>query len=319
MKVEGSPLIMRREESGWTDCTEDMLVDSGDVVKTRKDESVSLSFTSDDSNIVKIEEKSDVIIKRSVQPHSIELIRGEVFSVIRRLPPNSTFEVITPTAVSCARGTEWRTSTDGKKTTFSVFDKEIYTRSIDASGKLMAGESVIKSGWSVSVPKFAEPLPPVKIPKEEMARWDSQKAAIFKKIEKRDIKRPEIQKKVKELKEIKKLQIPGAGRAAQLKPVSKTGLINLKDKSIQAGQKAARYKVPATTSSKSGLSSSSVQSMLKGLGAPSKKSDSATQLPASIFKKESSQSSQSTVNKLQQDSLKKSVTSKSSGLLKKLK
>src|SRR3989338_4784453 len=66
--VKGSPKIMKADTGEWAPCSLDMVIDNGDRIKTVKDEVLELSFAQDNSNILRVNEGSDVIVKKGDEP-----------------------------------------------------------------------------------------------------------------------------------------------------------------------------------------------------------------------------------------------------------
>ena len=190
--MKGSPKMMKMGGSQWEDCKLDMAIDNGDRIKTLKEESLELSFVKGDSNIVRVEENSDVVIKKTTSPYSIELLDGVAMSLIKNLPKDSTFKIKTPTAISGARGTGWESSTDGSRSTFNTFENSIYVKGIDKLGSEMEGELEVKSGFKTTVDKFEKPQALEKLSDKDIERWNSWKEDFDKRLEKRSAARNEM-------------------------------------------------------------------------------------------------------------------------------
>ena len=181
--MKGSPKMMKMGGSGWEDCKLDMAIDNGDRIKTLKEESLELSFVKGDSNIVRVEENSDVVIKKTTSPYSIELLDGVAMSLIKNLPKGSMFEVRTPAGIGGARGTGWESSTDGSRSTFNTFENTIYVKGIDQSGSEMEGELEVKSGFKTTVDKFEKPQALEKLSDKDIERWNSWKEDLGNRLE----------------------------------------------------------------------------------------------------------------------------------------
>ena len=181
--MKGSPKIMKMGASGWEGCKLDMIIDNGDRIKTLKEETVELSFVKGDSNIVRVEENSDVVIKKTTSPYSIELLDGAAMSLIKNLPKGSMFEVRTPAGIGGARGTGWESSTDGSRSTFNTFENSIYVKGIDQSGAEMEGELEVKSGFKTIVDKFEKPQALEKLSDKDIEKWNSWKEDIGNRLE----------------------------------------------------------------------------------------------------------------------------------------
>jgi hypothetical protein len=173
--VKGAPKIMKSGSSEWQDCKLGMRIDSGDHVKTVKEEALEISFLKDRSNMVRIEEDSDVFIKKNEAPYSIELISGAIIALIKKLPAKSSFEIRTPIATCGSMGTGWRTSTDGSKARFEAFERRIYVKGIEQSGNPMEGELIVNSGWASRLNKFERPEKLERLSYDDIDRWNRWK------------------------------------------------------------------------------------------------------------------------------------------------
>ena len=170
--VKGSPKIMKVNTDKWIVCDVGGIVDNGDRIKTLKDEVVEVAFTKKGPNIVRIEQNADVFLKKNEAPYSLELLNGAVMASIKNLPRQSTFEIRTPAGLSGARGTAWRSDTDGKRVTFDSYEKHIYVRGIDKKGKAMPGELIVEKGFRAKLERFERPERVERLSERQMKRWN---------------------------------------------------------------------------------------------------------------------------------------------------
>jgi hypothetical protein len=112
----------------------------------------------------------------------VELLSGKVKSLIKKLSDKSRFEIRTPVAVGGVRGTGWQSFTDGVKAAFDAFEKSIYVKGIDESGREIEGEVIVKSGFRSAVNKFERPGRPERIPRADIARWNSWRKEIAERL-----------------------------------------------------------------------------------------------------------------------------------------
>ncbi len=176
--IQGMPKIMKAGSTEWNDCKTGMAMDNGDRVKTMKDEAVELSFSDTRDNVIRVEGDSDVYVTKGEDPYIIKLANGAVMALLNNLPKNSKFEVRTPAGLSGARGTGWRSSTDGVRSTFDAYERSIYVSGIDASGNESGDSLVVDSGFRASVEKFERPGALEKLSDKDMERWNSWKADL---------------------------------------------------------------------------------------------------------------------------------------------
>lgn len=176
--VKGNPKMMKSGTNEWIDCKVGLVLDNGDRVKTLNNDVIEISFLKDNSNIIKIDENSDVLVRQREAPYSIELLNGEVMSLIKKLPKRSSFEVRTPAGLSGARGTGWRSRTTGAQSIFDSFERSIYAKGIDPSGREMEDELIVRSGWRTSLNKFEKPTHLERLSREDFEKWNRWKEEL---------------------------------------------------------------------------------------------------------------------------------------------
>ncbi|MDO8525859.1 MAG: FecR family protein [Candidatus Omnitrophota bacterium] len=207
--IKGNPNIMKEGLPVWKACKPGMQIDSGDRVKTEKGEEVEISFLTDRSNIVRIEEDTDAYIRKSRAPYRIELLNGAVMALIKKLPKGSTFEIATPVGLSGARGTGWRSSTGGASADFKCYENAIYVRGFDQSGNMIEGALTVDSGWGTFLEKFEKPERLGKLSEDDLAGWNKWKNELegrLKDMEHRLDRAGSLQNKINEL-ESQKLDV----------------------------------------------------------------------------------------------------------------
>jgi hypothetical protein len=173
---------VRRSASSEEEAAEEgMLLSSGDTIKTGAGSYAELAFDDEDKNVVRVEEGSTSVVLLK-EDQKIELLEGEVFSVIRGLPPGRSFEVVTPTAVAGARGTEWVTRYANEATEVEAYDDEPFVKMIDAKGN-MGEETRVKPGFATHVARFRPPTAPVQIPAARQQRWQNMRQAVQQRVQ----------------------------------------------------------------------------------------------------------------------------------------
>jgi len=85
-----------------------------------------------------------------LEPGRIFLKEGRVFSIIKGVATQGSFQVRTPTSVSGARGTAWLTHFGTGRTEVSVFEDNVFVSGIDAAGNV-TDEIDVATGQGVSV------------------------------------------------------------------------------------------------------------------------------------------------------------------------
>ncbi|MFA6142932.1 MAG: FecR family protein [Candidatus Omnitrophota bacterium] len=183
ISVKGEPKIMKHGLSNWNACKLDAAIDNGDRIKTLKGESVEIYFSGKSTKVVKIEENSDVYVRKCESPYSIELLSGSAMAYLEKLPKGSTFEIRTPTGISGARGTGWGVTAGELKTIFKAFENIIYVKGIDANGNEIPGELVVKEGWQSIVDKFQTPGALEELAAGDFEKWLEWKNDLLKRLE----------------------------------------------------------------------------------------------------------------------------------------
>lgn len=171
IKKKGSAEFLKSGEGTWQEVKKGLRLYSGDSVKTGESSSVDVAFDSSKNNLVSIRPRTHVVLKIT-ESEKIELIDGEVFALVKRLPPGSSFEVRTPTAVCGARGTGWGAETNKDISTVSSYEDTAYARGVKKNGMAMEGETDIPEGYESTVRKLAKPSPAGRISEEKYGKWD---------------------------------------------------------------------------------------------------------------------------------------------------
>ncbi|MGB2599056.1 MAG: FecR domain-containing protein [Candidatus Omnitrophota bacterium] len=202
-------------------CKPEMILGAGDHIKTGAESYLEVAFERAKDNVVRIEEKSDVIMKLTDEER-IELINGEVFAVLSKLERGEEFKIKTPTAVCGARGTGWNTKTDGKVTDVSVFDKRVFVRGIKPDGSVMEKKFWVRKGFERRIKKFEKPERMQKISKRRIEKM-KEKA--------RDLRKPTGKPKEKPGRKPKE-KLKDRARKTREKPERMRSKMKRKDKDI---------------------------------------------------------------------------------------
>lgn len=175
-----------------------MVLKAGDRIKTGRESYMEIAFERKRENIVRIEEKSDVIIKLEGD-EKIELIDGEIYTVLKGLKRGEEFQVRTPCAVCGARGTGWNTKTTAKKTDVAVFDDKIFVRGIKPDGSVMEEKYWVNEGFERRIKKFEKPEKMTKMSEKKLkAMKDKMEPPKPPRKPEKKPKKPKAPKKTKE-------------------------------------------------------------------------------------------------------------------------
>jgi hypothetical protein len=180
--IQGNPKVMKAGTEEWVDCAVDMSVTDGDNLQTASDEAVEIAFTADNANMIRIGGNTTVAINKATPPYAIELPKGNIVSLIRRLPKDSTFEIKTPACIGGARGTGWSTECTGLRASFDVFEGNIYTKGIEVSGEEMKEEVSVDASWRMTVYKYERPMRLEKMAEGDYKKWNDWKEASKERI-----------------------------------------------------------------------------------------------------------------------------------------
>ena len=141
MALEGT-VTVSSATAGPKALSESDLLKADDLVEVSAGSYVDLAYDRDWSNITRVEENSKVRLK-SIVPAKLELQGGGVFAKLKSLPRDSTFDVMTPTAIASVRGTEYRTTfLSGETQIYNVSDSDVYVFGLDDAGE-KKGEAMI--------------------------------------------------------------------------------------------------------------------------------------------------------------------------------
>jgi hypothetical protein len=151
---------------------------SGDSIKTHRKATLEIAFDDRRKNIVRIHPNTHVVISLKGN-EKIELIDGEVFLLVQKLPWGSKFEIRTPTAICGARGTGSGTKANKSKTIISAYEHTSYAKGMNPDGTPMDDETPVNEGYKTVVKKFQKPSKLQKLGDKENDRWNKWKDAFF--------------------------------------------------------------------------------------------------------------------------------------------
>ena len=158
------------------------LLKSGATIKTGPGAYAELAFDEHDDNIVRVEENTTAIVVLK-ENEKIDLLKGEVFTLIRELPQGEAFEIRTPTAVIGARGTEWLTKFTGDSTEVEAYEDKPFIKTIDAVGKVGEEEILINPGYSTEIKRNERPREFHQLPPRREEHWQEMRQQIRKRAE----------------------------------------------------------------------------------------------------------------------------------------
>lgn len=208
ISYSGTVEVLLKDADEYSEVEEGMLLSSGDKIKTGDSSSAELSFNSANTNVVRLEDNTEVNVRLSAD-EKLEMAVGEVFSSVGELSEDSAFEIRTPTAVSGARGTEWVTKVSDEGTEVEAVNDVPYVRHYEADGRLSQERTMISAGQMTKVRKFQKPeqLRPMAMNRrqkfEALGKEVHKRAgeALVKRPQRPQFKREDFLNKIKEKKE----------------------------------------------------------------------------------------------------------------------
>lgn len=208
ISYSGTVEVLLKDADEYSGVEEGMLLSSGDKIKTGDSSSAELSFNSANTNVVRLEDNTEVKVSLSAD-EKLEMAVGEVFSSVGELSEDSAFEIRTPTAVSGARGTQWVTKVSDEGTEVEAVNDVPYVRHYEADGKLSQERTMIGAGQMTKVRRFQKPeqLRPMAMERRQkfaaLGKEVHKRAgeAVFKRQQRPQFKREDFLDKIKEKKE----------------------------------------------------------------------------------------------------------------------
>ena len=179
---QGDVQVKKTKTDDFSVATAGLLLPSGATIKTGAASFAQLGFDDQDDAIVRVEENTTAVILLK-NDEKIELLEGEVFSIIRNLSQGQQFAVRTPTAVIGARGTEWGTKYTNETTEVEAYDDEPFVRHIDEQGNVSQEEVKVKAGTGTEVKRHQKPSNPRPVTAERQQRWQHMRTDIRQKTE----------------------------------------------------------------------------------------------------------------------------------------
>lgn len=130
----------------------------------KTDKKTQLEITMPSKDVIKIAQNTEAVIRSE---SLIQIVKGKIHSVIKKLQPKTKFEVKTPTSGFSVRGTEYTVEVeDDGTTTVVVLDGEIEFS--DKENKKMV---IVKKNQKSVVKPGALPTVPEEIDPEKILNW----------------------------------------------------------------------------------------------------------------------------------------------------
>ena len=156
LEYKGDVKIVSPGDKAGVKPSKTMRLEQGQQVITGIGSYIDIAFDGDKGQIVKVEENSHVVILFG-EKDKIELLDGEVYVLLLNMVSSGEFRVATPCAVAGARGTGWRTRTDGQTTYVAVFDDRVFVFGVNEDGSLKSESFWVNYGFERIINKFDAP------------------------------------------------------------------------------------------------------------------------------------------------------------------
>ncbi|MDP3789337.1 MAG: FecR family protein [Candidatus Omnitrophota bacterium] len=131
--MQGDVKVKSQKSDAWMNGQKGMVLTNGDNIKTGSKSWAELGFGKDFKNSVRIQENSHIILT-DLGAIKINLIQGELRSLVEKLSKNAIFEIKTPVSVCGVRGTGWDTITDGKAAETDVYENSVFFSGLSGKG-----------------------------------------------------------------------------------------------------------------------------------------------------------------------------------------
>ncbi len=183
VSFEGDVKVLAPGEKEAVSPKKDMVLEKGTKITTGKGGYLEMTFDESGDNILKVEEETEVVIKID-GVDKVELVNGELFALIQNLGEGEEFRVKTPCATCGARGTAWKTMTDGQTTDVSVVDDKVFVRGFNKDGTVSDKVFWVNKGYRRSIKKFRAPGEMKKIPTARFARMKREMKPLSSRLNK---------------------------------------------------------------------------------------------------------------------------------------
>ncbi len=168
MTIQGTAYLVDADQNK-TPAVEGQAVAEGDIIEVGEDSFVDIAFDPEWKNVSRLEEGSRISI-RSLQNTELDLTKGSIYSKLKNLPRESSFEVRTPTAIAGVRGSEFYAAFDGSESeVLNYSDSDVYVYGLDDEGR-KADDTKVILAHSQRTQVLKRPIPPHPMPVNQIKR-----------------------------------------------------------------------------------------------------------------------------------------------------
>lgn len=175
VSVTGDVQLLRKGQPA-AGLAQGMALAQGDNLVVGKGASADIAFDPAWENTARLNSDTRVTL-RSLKPVKLNMVSGDVYSKLDRLPQGQPFEVKTPTSVAVVRGTKFRvTHLNGFSTVFNDSETSlVYVYHLDENGNRAGRAIVLQPGESITIAGEAEAFDsPLDELEDERDREDQQ-------------------------------------------------------------------------------------------------------------------------------------------------
>ncbi|MBF0216199.1 MAG: FecR domain-containing protein [Candidatus Omnitrophica bacterium] len=146
-----------------------MTLDPGDRVITGAGAFIQMNMDKKADSTARVDENSDLVIVMD-KKNKFDLISGELYLSVTGASKRGGFVIKTPCAVAGARGTAWRTYTDGKRTEVSGIRDNVFVQGINSDGSVMEDKTWVSPGFERRTERGGGPGAALKMSSERFDR-----------------------------------------------------------------------------------------------------------------------------------------------------
>jgi len=174
--LNGKVEVKGVKDKKWKAAQPRMPLAKDDSIKTGKDSWIEVGFGEELKGVVRVKEATTVRISE-LGPVALDLLKGEVRTLIDGLVEGSTFEIRAPNAVCGARGTGWDVATDGTELALDTYENTVFLQPM-VDGKASGAETFIEEGKRATLTDPTMPVTINDIPLEKMEEWGEWKKLL---------------------------------------------------------------------------------------------------------------------------------------------
>ncbi len=177
MGLEGQAYVTNSVQTHQT-LKEGDVLKAGDTVEVDKGGSLDIAYDGEWNNVTTLQENTKVRVE-SIYPIHLAMQYGGVYAKLKKLPPGSSFEIQTPTAIAAVRGSEYLATYDGAETEVLNFhESDVSVWGLDDQGQKAGDPMILKDSQKTGIRRLARPWAARKISPIDLTRRDVFRARL---------------------------------------------------------------------------------------------------------------------------------------------